>query len=45
MQRQVVCVFQLDSGEWVVDEEQTVRLKADFIISAFGSELHNEESE
>lgn len=28
-----------EEGKWVEDEEQTVRLKADFIISAFGSEL------
>ncbi|XP_023660318.2 dihydropyrimidine dehydrogenase [NADP(+)] [Paramormyrops kingsleyae] len=30
---------QTDTGDWVEDEEQTVRLKADFIISAFGSLL------
>ena len=32
-----------DNGKWVEDEEQTVRLKADFIISAFGSTLLNEQ--
>uniref|UniRef100_A0ABM0H1K6 Dihydropyrimidine dehydrogenase [NADP(+)] n=1 Tax=Saccoglossus kowalevskii TaxID=10224 RepID=A0ABM0H1K6_SACKO len=30
---------QQDDGSWFEDEEQTVRLKADFIISAFGSSL------
>ncbi|XP_077981130.1 dihydropyrimidine dehydrogenase [NADP(+)]-like [Glandiceps talaboti] len=30
---------QQDDGTWFEDEEQTVRLKADFIISAFGSTL------
>ncbi|XP_048832545.1 dihydropyrimidine dehydrogenase a, tandem duplicate 1 [Brienomyrus brachyistius] len=30
---------QTDAGDWVEDEEQTVRLKADYIISAFGSLL------
>ena len=30
---------QLDDGSWTVDDEQTVRLKADFVISAFGSQL------
>ena len=39
------CCVQAESGEWVIDEEQTVRLKADFIISAFGSELHDQTSE
>jgi dihydropyrimidine dehydrogenase (NADP+) len=33
---------QLESGEWVEDEEQTVKLKADFIISAFGSQLQDQ---
>ncbi|XP_035270720.1 dihydropyrimidine dehydrogenase a, tandem duplicate 1 [Anguilla anguilla] len=32
---------QTESGEWVEDEEQTVRLKADYIISAFGSMLND----
>ena len=41
----VCCCVQAESGEWVIDEEQTVRLKADFIISAFGSELHDQTSE
>ena len=27
----------------MIDEEQTVKLKADFIISAFGSDLHDKE--
>ena len=30
---------QLDDGSWTIDDEQTVKLKADFVISAFGSEL------
>ena len=30
---------QLDDGSWTIDDEQTVRLKADFVISAFGSRL------
>ncbi|XP_072547549.1 LOW QUALITY PROTEIN: dihydropyrimidine dehydrogenase [NADP(+)] [Salminus brasiliensis] len=30
---------QLDDGSWIEDEEQVVRLKADYIISAFGSML------
>ncbi|XP_030852787.1 dihydropyrimidine dehydrogenase [NADP(+)] [Strongylocentrotus purpuratus] len=32
-----------DEDNWIEDEEQTTRLKADFIISAFGSTLLNEE--
>lgn len=28
-----------DSGRWVEDEDQVVQLKADFIVSAFGSTL------
>jgi len=34
---------QTEDGEWVVDEEQTVRLKANYVISAFGSELSDTE--
>lgn len=30
---------QTEEGEWVDDEEQVVKLKADYIISAFGSML------
>lgn len=30
---------QLDDGEWVEDDEQIVKLKADYVISAFGSTL------
>lgn len=33
---------QSDDGKWVEDEEQVIRLKANFIISAFGSGLHDE---
>ena len=32
-----------DDGNWVEDEEETVRVKADYIISAFGSGLNNSE--
>lgn len=32
---------QRDDGTWIVDEEQIVHLKADFIISAFGSILND----
>ncbi|KAA0719089.1 Dihydropyrimidine dehydrogenase [NADP(+)] [Triplophysa tibetana] len=32
---------QQDDGTWIVDEEQIVQLKADFIISAFGSMLQD----
>ena len=39
-----MCV-QLESGEWVEDEEQAVKLKADFVISAFGSQLQDQGSE
>lgn len=31
---------QNDEGEWIEDTEQIVRLKANFIISAFGSGLY-----
>ena len=30
---------QLDDGTWIEDDEQVLRLKADFVISAFGSGL------
>lgn len=30
---------QQDDGSWTIDNEQTVKLKADFVISAFGSQL------
>ncbi len=36
---------QQDDGTWIVDEEQIVHLKADFIISAFGSMLNDPEGE
>uniref|UniRef100_A0A8C1SFW2 Dihydropyrimidine dehydrogenase [NADP(+)] n=1 Tax=Cyprinus carpio TaxID=7962 RepID=A0A8C1SFW2_CYPCA len=35
---------QQDDGTWIVDEEQIVHLKADFIISAFGSMLNDPEA-
>ena len=34
---------QQDDGEWLEDEDQTIRIKADFIISAFGSGLTDPE--
>lgn len=37
------CQIQDVTGQWVEDEEQTVKLKANFIISAFGSGLSDEE--
>lgn len=30
---------QTDDGEWIEDEEETIRLKVDYVISAFGSGL------
>lgn len=30
---------QTEEGDWLEDQEQVVRLKADYIISAFGSML------
>ncbi|EFN81057.1 Dihydropyrimidine dehydrogenase [NADP+] [Harpegnathos saltator] len=32
---------QNENGEWIEDEEQMFKLKADFVISAFGSGLYN----
>lgn len=34
---------QNDEGDWTEDEEQTVTLKANFIISAFGSGLTDQD--
>uniref|UniRef100_A0A0C9Q8R5 Dihydropyrimidine dehydrogenase [NADP(+)] n=1 Tax=Fopius arisanus TaxID=64838 RepID=A0A0C9Q8R5_9HYME len=34
---------QTESGEWIEDLDQVTRLKADFVISAFGSGLSDEE--
>ena len=34
-------LFKDDAGKWIEDEEQTTRLKCDFIISAFGSGLYD----
>ena len=36
---------QLDDGAWIEDEEQTLRLKADYVISAFGSGLTDQSGE
>ena len=30
------------TGEWIVDEEQTLKKKCDFVISAFGSALYSD---
>lgn len=35
---------QLDNGEWITDEEQLVTVKTDFVISAFGSGLYDDDS-
>jgi len=35
---------QKENGEWIEDTEQTCKLKADYIISAFGSGLSDENS-
>jgi len=32
-----------ETGEWFVDDEQTLKKKCDFIISAFGSALYSED--
>ena len=34
---------QNEDGSWIVDKEQVVRLKANYIISAFGSGLTDED--
>ena len=34
---------QNENGDWIEDEDQVVRLKADFLISAFGSGLYDPE--
>lgn len=36
-------IFQLDDGTWVEDKEQTLKIKADYVISAFGSTLADNE--
>lgn len=36
---------QLDDGSWIEDKEQTMRLKCNFIISAFGSTLSDGKGE
>lgn len=35
---------QLENGEWTEDHEQTTKLKANFVISAFGSTLSDKKS-
>ncbi len=34
---------EMEDGSWVADTEQITKLKCDFIISAFGSGLYDEE--
>ena len=34
---------QLEDGRWVEDKEQATRIKADFVISAFGSGLEDQD--
>lgn len=36
---------QLDDGTWEEDDEQVVKLKCNYIISAFGSGLSDEDGE
>lgn len=36
---------QNENGEWTEDEEQKIVLKADFVISAFGSGLYDSAGE
>ena len=33
--------LKLDDGTWIEDEDQSLKIKANFIISAFGSTLAN----
>jgi len=33
---------QLEDGSWFEDDEQTVKIKANYVISAFGSGLQDE---
>lgn len=37
--------FQLEDGTWIEDEEQTLKIKANFVISAFGSTLSDSDGE
>lgn len=34
---------QTEKGDWLEDEDQIIRLKADYIISAFGSMLNDQQ--
>ena len=34
---------QSEDGQWLEDEEQTIVLKTNFVVSAFGSELCDSE--
>lgn len=34
---------EIDEGKWIDDESQAVMLKTDFVISAFGSGLYDED--
>jgi len=35
---------QQDDGSWIEDSDQILKMKCDFVISAFGSGLHNKDS-
>lgn len=35
---------EIEPGKWLEDTDQTVRLKANFVISAFGSGLSDQDS-
>ena len=39
----ILLSLQLDDGTWIEDEEQTLKIKADIVISAFGSTLSDPE--
>lgn len=44
MSMEFVRTEQTEDGTWIEDEDQTVRLKCDYIISAFGSGLSDKDS-
>ena len=35
--------FQDEAGNWDVDEDQTMKMKCDYVISAFGSGLYSDD--
>ena len=36
---------QQEDGTWIEDEDQSMKIKCDFVISAFGSTLHDQQGE